>query len=205
MSLRERLKTFRTWPLSAQVITIIIPVFATLVIISILLFGPDYSFINDHMSTLGAQYANPQGFVYFDVACIITGILLVPYFFGLRRWRTDDKILNVSIYVIMGIGFIACFGIIMQAIYHADFWPEHFYYSAIHWVADVFLLLIAPIVLLRSKKFYRPIIVVGLIATVFNVYYVATWGENGWIEWITAISTLVFAALIGANMVKEKL
>ena len=205
MSLKEKLKTFRAWPLSAQVITIIIPVFIILVVTSILLFGPDFSFISDHMSTLGAQGANPQGFVYFDVACIITGILLVPFFLGLRRWRTEDRILNFSIYIIMGIGFIACFGIVMQAIYRADFWPAHFYYSAIHWVADVFLLLIAPIALLRAKKFYRPIIVVGLIATVFNVYYIATWGKDAWIEWITAISTLLFAVLIGANMVKEKL
>jgi hypothetical membrane protein len=205
MNVKEKLKTFRTWPLSAQMITFIIPIFTLLVIISVILFGPDYSFINDHMSTLGAQSANPQGFVYFDIACIITGVLLVPYFFGLRRWRTEDKILNFSLYVVIGIGFIACFGIVMQAIYRGDFGLEHFYYSAIHWVADAFLLLIAPIALLRAKKFYRPIIIVGLIATVFNIYYIATWGRDGWIEWITAISTLLFGVLIGINMVKEKL
>jgi len=204
MGLKEIFKTFRTWPLSTQMITLIIPIFTILVIISIILFGPSYSFINDHMSTLGSQGANPQGFVYFDVACIITGILLVPYFYGLRRWRTEDRILNFSLYVVIGIGFIACFGIIMQAIYRSDFWPAHFYYSAIHWVADAFLLLIAPIALLRQPKFYRLNIIVGIVATVFNIYYIATWGKDGWIEWITAISTLLFAALIGANMVKKR-
>jgi hypothetical membrane protein len=205
MNFRELVKRFRSWPLSAQLITIIIPVFTTLVIISIILFGPTFSFVGDHMSTLGSQGANPRGFIYFDVACIITGILLFPYFYGLRRWRTDNRLLNASLYVIIGIGFIACFGIIMQAIYRADFSIEHFYYSAIHWVGDALLLMVAPIALLLHKKFYRPIIIVGLIATGFNLYYVLTWGHDAWIEWITAITTLLFAALIGANMINKEI
>ena len=108
-------------------------------------------------------------------------------------------------YVVIGIGFVACFGIIMQAIYRADFWPEHFYYSAVHWVADMFLLMVAPIALFLHKQYYKPISIVGIVATVFNVYYIATWGHDAWVEWITAISTLVFAVLVGANMVLKKM
>ena len=203
MNLREILRSFKNWPLSSQMITIIIPIFTTLVIISIILFGPSFSFIDDHMSTLGSAGANPRGFVFFDVACIITGILLFPYFYGLLHWRTENKLLNICIYIVIGIGFVACFGIIMQAIYRADFWPEHFYYSAIHWVGDALLLMLAPFALLFHKKFYRPIIVIGIIATGFNLFYVLTWGNYAWVEWITAITTLLFAALVGANMVKR--
>ena len=204
MSFKEVLKKFRDWPLSAQMITIIIPIFSILVWVSII-FYPDFSFIDHHMSSLGSSGGNPEGFIYFVVACIITGALLVPFFIGLFRWRTDSKLFNVSLYVVIGIGFVACFGIIMQAIYRADFGTEHFYYSAVHWVADMFLLMVAPIALLLHKQYYKPISIVGVIATVFNIYYIVTWGHDAWIEWITAISTLLFAVLVGANMVRKKM
>jgi hypothetical membrane protein len=204
MKLKEILRQFRRCPLSLQMITIILPIFTILVAISIGLY-PDFSFIDNHMSALGSSSGNPNGYLYFIVACIITGVLLFPYFFGLRRWRTDDKILNVCLYIVIGIGFIASFGIIMQAIYRTDFWPAHFYWSAVHWAGDALLLMVAPFVMLRHEKFYKPIILVGIVATVFNVYYIATIGQDAWVEWITAISSLVFAALIAINMVKEDL
>lgn len=52
MDLKEALKKFRSWPLSAQMITIISPVFSILVAISIMLY-PDFSLIENHMSALG--------------------------------------------------------------------------------------------------------------------------------------------------------
>lgn len=141
MSLRDWCSKFKEWPLSAQMITIILPIFTVLVAISIG-FYPNFSFIDHHMSALGSSHNNPIGYLFFIIACIITGVLLFPYFYGLKRFRTDDK-------------------------------------------------------------FYKPIILVGIIATVFNVYYIATWGHDAWIEWITAVSSLLFAALVAYNMKKE--
>jgi hypothetical membrane protein len=202
MNLRDILNKFKTWPLSAQMITIIIPIFTILVLISIYLFGPSFSFVEHHMSTLGTQARNPRGYLFFDVACIITGVLIFPFFYGLKEWATEDKVSNVFLYISIGIGFIASFGIIMQAIFRGDFGYLHLLFSAVHWVADVFFLAIAPIPLLRHKKFYRPIIIICVIATVFNFIYVITMGVHSWIEWITAITSFGFAALLGANMVK---
>ncbi len=198
------IKKFRNWPLSAQMITIIIPIFTILVLISIYLFGPSFSFVEHHMSTLGTQRWNPKGFLFFDIACIITGVLLFPYFYGMKEWTTEDRVLNVSLYIFIGIGFIASFGIIMQAIFRGDFGYLHRFFSAVHWVADCIFLVIAPIPMLRHKKFYRPIIIICIIATVFNLIYVITIGAFPWIEWITAITSLVFAVLVGANMVKAE-
>lgn len=194
---------FRYWPISTQMITIIIPIFTVLVLISIYLFGPSFSFVEHHMSTLGTQRRNPMGFLYFDIACIITGILLYPFFYGLKEWATEDKVMNIILYIAIGIGFIASFGIIMQAIFRGDFGYLHFLFSAVHWVADVFFLAIAPIPLLRHKKFYRPSIIICIIATIFNFIYVITRGAFPWIEWITAITSFAFAILLGANMIKE--
>ncbi len=204
MNLQAVWAKFKSWPLCAQTITIAIPIFTVLTLVSIG-FYPAFSFIDHHMSSLGSSADNPQGYLFFIIACIIMGVFLFQFFYGLKRWRTEDKFLNIPLYVVMGIGFAASFGIIMQAIYRIDFWPAHFYWSAVHWVGDALLLLIAPIILLRHKKFHKPIILVGLVATVFNVYYIATFGADSWIEWITAASSLLFAALIAYNMTKEKI
>ncbi len=205
MKVKEIMTKFKSWPLCAQMITIIIPIFTILVIISIYLFGPSFSFVDHHMSTLGTQSANPNGYLFFDIACIITGILLYPFFYGLKHWATEDKVLNYILYLIIGIGFIASFGIIMQAIFRGDFGYLHFIFSAVHWVADFVFLAIAPIPLLRHRKFYRRNIIVCIIATVFNFIYVISIGAYPWIEWITAVLSLVFAVLIGVNMVKEEI
>ncbi|MHA1526172.1 MAG: hypothetical protein ACTSQD_04010, partial [Promethearchaeota archaeon] len=82
MKLQDSIDKFKKWPLTAQMITIIIPIFCVLVLISIILFGPTFSFVEHHMSTLGTQRWNPNGFLFFDIACIITGVLLFPYFYG---------------------------------------------------------------------------------------------------------------------------
>ena len=204
MKFKDTINKFRNWPLSAQMITIIIPVFTVLVLISIVLFGPSFSFVEHHMSTLGTQRWNPEGFLYFDIACIITGVLLFPFFYGTKQWKTDNKLFNLFLYIFIGIGFIASFGIIMQAIFRGDFPPWHRIYSAVHWIANFFFLAIAPIPLLRHKKYYRSITIICIIATIFNFIYVITAGAHPWIEWITAATSLAFGALIGRNMVKEE-
>jgi len=204
MKFKDTINKFRNWPLSAQMITIIIPVFTVLVLISIVLFGPSFSFVEHHMSTLGTQRWNPEGFLYFDIACIITGVLLFPFFYGTKQWKTDNKLFNLFLYIFIGIGFIASFGIIMQAIFRGDFPPWHRIYSAVHWIANFFFLAIAPIPLLRHKKYYRSITIICIIATIFNFIYVITAGAHPWIEWVTAATSLAFGALIGRNMVKEE-
>ncbi|MFX1338088.1 MAG: hypothetical protein ACFFDK_05735 [Promethearchaeota archaeon] len=198
------MRKFKTWPLCAQTITIIIPVFTILTLISIILFGPSFSFIKHHMSTLGTQRWNPNGFLFFDIACIITGVLLFPYFYGTKEWSTDSKLFNIVLYIFIGIGFVASFGIIMQAIFRGDFQPWHFIFSAVHWVANFFFLAIAPIPLLKHKKYYRSITIICVIATIFNFIYVITAGVYPWIEWITAATSFTFGGLIGRNMVKER-
>jgi hypothetical membrane protein len=205
MQLKNKLNEFKSWPISAQMITIIISIFSVLVVISIILFGPTFSFFEHHMSTLGTQRWNPLGFLFFDVACIITGILLFPYFYGTKQWRTNDKIFNIFLYLFIGIGFVASFGIIMQAIFRGDFQPWHIIFSAVHWIANFFFLAIAPIPLLKHPKFYRSITIICVIATIFNFIYVITAGAYPWIEWITAATSFIFGALLGRNMIKEDL
>ena len=205
MKLQDSIDKFKKWPLTAQMITIIIPIFCVLVLISIILFGPTFSFVEHHMSTLGTQRWNPNGFLFFDIACIITGVLLFPYFYGTKEWRTDSKVFNYILYIFIGIGFIASFGIIMQAIFRGDFKPWHVILSAVHWIANFFFLAIAPIPLWKNKKYYRAITIICVIATVFNFIYVITAGTHPWIEWVTASTSFIFGALIGRNMVKEKI
>ena len=204
MKFKAMIKEFKAWPLCAQTITIIIPVFSVLVLISIILFGPTFSFTEHHMSTLGTQRWNPKGFLFFDIACIITGVLLFPFFYGTKQWKTDNKLFNIFLYIFIGIGFVASFGIIMQAIFRGDFPPWHRIYSAVHWIANFFFLAIAPIPLLRHKKYYRSITIICIIATIFNFIYVITAGAHPWIEWVTAATSLAFGALLGRNMVKEE-
>ncbi|MFX0071676.1 MAG: DUF998 domain-containing protein [Candidatus Hermodarchaeota archaeon] len=203
MTLKDRLKKFREWPISAQMMGVIIPVFTILTLISIILFGPSFNFVDHYLSTLGTQGRNPMGFLFFDVACIITGVLLFPFFYGTRHWKTDSKLFNLILYIFIGIGFIASFGIIMQAIFRGDFKPWHFYFSAVHWIANFFFLAIAPIPLLKNKKYYKSITIICVIATIFNFIYVITAGAYPWIEWITAGTSFAFGGLIGRNMVKE--
>ena len=205
MNLRDAINKFKTWPLSSQMITIIIPIFTILVLISIILFGSTFSFVEHHMSTLGTQGRNPAGFLFFDIACIITGVLLFPFFYGTKEWKTDSKIFNFFLYIFIGIGFIASFGIIMQAIFRGDFKPWHLIFSAVHWIANFFFLAIAPIPLLKNKKYYRSITIICVIATIFNFIYIITGAVHPWIEWITAVTSLAFGALIGRNMVREEI
>ena len=205
MKFKDMIKQFKTWPLCAQTITIIIPVFTVLTLVSIILFGPTFSFVEHHMSTLGTQRWNPRGFLFFDIACIITGVLLFPFFYGTKQWQTDSKLFNIFLYIFIGIGFIASFGIIMQAIFRGDFQPWHLIFSAVHWIANFFFLAIAPIPLLRHKKYYRSITIICIIATIFNFIYVITAGAYPWIEWVTAATSFAFGALLGRNMVKEEI
>jgi hypothetical membrane protein len=203
MKFKDIIEEYKSWPLCAQTITIIIPVFIILTLLSIILFGPTFSFIEHHMSTLGTQRWNPTGFLFFDIACIITGVLLFPYFYGTKEWRTDSKLFNTFLYIFIGIGFVASFGIIMQAIFRGDFQPWHWIFSAVHWIANFFFLAIAPIPLWRHKKYYRSITIICVIATIFNFIYVITAGVYPWIEWITAATSFTFGALLARNMVKE--
>ena len=80
MKLHDLIEKFKKWPLTAQMITIIIPIFFVLVLISIILFGPTFSFVEHHMSTLGNQRWNPNGFfflfcLYYNGSVIVSLLL----------------------------------------------------------------------------------------------------------------------------------
>jgi hypothetical protein len=76
---------------------------------SIAFFPRPVSPLNDWLSDLGNSSYNPQGAIFYNVGCVLTGLALFPFFAGFYCWYTDEKWRKSLMMITQAVGFIAVF------------------------------------------------------------------------------------------------
>ena len=75
----------RKWPISVVSGIFVIVVFWGFTFTSMVFFPRIYNPLVNWMSDLGSYSKNPNGHIYFNIGCIISGIAMFPFFLGLGK------------------------------------------------------------------------------------------------------------------------
>lgn len=189
----------KKWPISTIAGIIVITLYCTFTFISWALFPPPFSPIDNWLSDLGNSTYSPRGAIIYNLGCILTGIMLFPFFLGLYKWYTEVLWNKILIMANQVIGCCSAFALIMIGVFSEDIIVEHIFWSEVFFKLNLVVLILASVSLVFHQDFIKPISIYGIAVAVINLLFVFILGTPI-LEWFTVFTALGFVGLIVFNM-----
>ncbi|MHA1377383.1 MAG: DUF998 domain-containing protein [Candidatus Helarchaeota archaeon] len=206
------------WPISCIAGLLVIIFYCTFTFISIAMYPVRYSPLSNWLSDLGNMFYNfidisylyfeynPQGGIFYNLGCIFTGILLVPFFIGLYVLYDDEKVIGMPrkiwAIIIQIIGLFSGFALVMIGVFSEDQMPAHSMWSRIFFIAIVAVLVLVSITFYTYPGFFKALSYYGIILAIVDAVFVFL--GLALVEWITVFSALGFVGLLSYNILKIK-
>ena len=192
---------FFKWPISVVAGIFVITFYCIFTLVSIALFPPPFNPIDNWLSDLGNSRYSPNGAIFYNIGCILTGLALFPFYLGLYKWYIDNiryKFLMITTQIV---GCCSGFALIMIGVFSEDFLLEHVFWSEVFFKLNLLVLILASISLFFHPDAIKIILIYGFLVAVINLLFVYFIGTPI-IEWFTVFTALGYAGLIVYNMYK---
>ena len=190
------------WPIGCIGGLLVIVFYCVFTLTSIILYPGSISPTTNALSDLGNWSHSPVGAFFYNSGCIITGVALFIFFFGLAKWYTyDEKWRFFLLQITQVLGFMSAIALIMIGVYSEDSGRIHGLWSSVFFVINFFVMLLANTSLITHPKFIKPIGLYGYSVTVLSLIFEFTIG-GPLVEWFTVFTALAFAGFIVINMLK---
>lgn len=169
--------------------------------IAIALFPLPFNPVDNWLSDLGNSGYNPNGAIFFNIGCILTGSALFPFYIGLHKWYREEIWQKFLLIITQIIGCSSGFVDIMIGIFPENFQPEHSIWSNIFFILILIILVLGSVVLFNHPDFIKPIGFYGIIVAVINLLFVFLI-RTPILEWFTVFTALGYVGLVVYNMYK---
>lgn len=187
------------WPISCISGILVIAFYCIFTFTSLALYPPPFSPIDNWLSDLGNSSFNPNGAIFYNLGCILTGISLFPFFIGLYKWYREEIWHKILVIATQIVGCCAAFSLIMIGVFSEDFIEPHIFWSEVFFRLNLLVLIIAAIALFFHSDFIKLIGIYGIIVAIINLLFVYVIGTP-LLEWFTVFTALGFVGLIVYNM-----
>ncbi|MEJ2295248.1 MAG: DUF998 domain-containing protein, partial [Candidatus Lokiarchaeota archaeon] len=107
----------------------VILLYCIFTVISIALFPPPFSPLDNWLSDLGNSSYNPNGAVFYNIGCVLTGAALILFYISLYKWYRDKLWHKILMVIIQIIGCYSGFALTMIGVFSEDFIIAHIYWS----------------------------------------------------------------------------
>jgi hypothetical membrane protein len=191
-------RSLAEWPILALAAPLVITLYCSFTLTSILLFPRAFSPFVNYLSDLGNSALNPDGAWFYNTGCILTGVALFPFFAGLYSWYPDQKSKKVPIVIAQILAFASAFALIMIGVFSEDYLAQHLFWSDLFFVLNLLVLVLVNASLMTDRNFIRSIGYYGFAVAVINVLFVLL-SNTPVLEWFTVFSALGFAGMLGYN------
>lgn len=177
-------------------------IFLILLFTAYLMFPGQYTPLENWISDLGNMELNPQGAMIFNLGCILTGFVLIPFFISLswlKRENCNKLLITTQIF-----GFIAAIFLIMVGIFPENYPPWHWIWSALFFITLLIFLVLVTILMWSHPLFPRPLAYYGFLVIVVDLYFITIniipiWLPKPLLEWLSVIFAL--GLLLGMSFV----
>jgi hypothetical membrane protein len=188
------------WPLTSIAALHVIVLYCLFTFSSAVFFGNPWT-PWPYLSDFGNTVYNPSGAVLYNLGCILTGLMLFPFYIGLYKWYTRESWRKILIIVTQIVGLASGFSLIMIGVFNENYGYPHSLWSRVFFMLNLGVLILAGITLLTHPKFIRPIAIYGFIVAAINLAFVVL-PSSSTIEWFTVFTALGYAGLLAINMLK---
>ncbi|MFX1452863.1 MAG: DUF998 domain-containing protein [Promethearchaeota archaeon] len=187
------------WPISCIAGILVIAFYCIFTFTSLALYPPPFSPIDNWLSDLGNSSYNPNGAIFYNLGCILTGISLFPFFIGLYRWYSEEIWQKVILIITQIVGCCAAFSLIMIGVFSEDFMEPHIFWSEVFFRLNLLVLILSAITLYFHSDFIKLIAIYGIVVAIINLLFVFIF-DTPLLEWFTVFTALGYVGLIIYNM-----
>jgi hypothetical membrane protein len=190
MAFLDKLK----WPLSSIAGILVIVFYCIFTFTAAALFPLSWSPF-PYLSDFGNSSYSPNGAIFYNLGCILTGLMLFPFFIGLYKYYTKVQWRKILTIVAQVVGLASGFALIMIGVFSEDFMAAHIFWSNVFFLLILFVLILTNISLLTHPKFNKLIAIYGFVVAVIDFVFVVISG-GAIIEWFTVFSALIYVAFV---------
>jgi len=184
---------------------LIVLVYSVFTLLALFRFKGSFSPIRNWLSDLGSQTLNPEGYLFYTVGIVLTGILLFFFFWGLFIWKKPGyKKQNIMLLLANIFSSLGGISMVLSAIFPINIPDIHSVFSAALYILIGTGFVFTVVALAYHPKFPRWMLVLGILVAVedmlwsmlFNTYIM---------EYITVGLFLLFTLLLALHTrVREK-
>jgi hypothetical membrane protein len=155
--------------------------------------------VRNWLSDLGNFNVNPQGALFYNIGIVATGVVLVPFFLGLSRWKLgNNRGQHLMLLVTQGFGILGALAMAMGGLYPINFLALHGVFSAC-----LYMLLGTAFAFSVAALRYHPacprwLLILGASTALVDMLYGAFHAVYV-LEWVTTALLLCYLGLLGAQ------
>ncbi len=146
-------------------------VFTVFTFTSLVLYPTPYNPLYSWLSNLGNIYLNPSGAIFFNLGCILSGIIMIPFFAGLYEWKPIKKLSKILLILGMLLGIYASISLIMVGIFPETHLQQHLLAAAGVFGSLFIIIILLSVALFNHPKFIRLIAYYGIIPIIIDIIF----------------------------------
>jgi hypothetical membrane protein len=180
--------------------------FLLFVLAAMLSFPGQFSPLNNWISDLGNTLMNPAGNVFLNLGCIVTGMLLLPFFIGLGVWYTEDKTQNILVIAAQFIGVLMAIALMFVGMYPENKPSMHALSAASFFILLIIELIVTTAALYKHPLFEKWLGRYGVLVAILGIVFLLAVGLSVNViilEWIVVFAGIgwVFAMAMSARKI----
>jgi hypothetical membrane protein len=178
-------------------------IFLLFLLTSIYLFPGPFDPFKNYLSDLGNYDYNPVGAFFFNIGCIMTGIILFTFYYSLKIWDRNKKEKISLVKIGQMLGYFNAFSLIMIGIFSENFPPWHYIWSGAFFISLTMIIAILSYGLYRHPSFWKFIAAYSIFVIISSLIIIISSASGSAIiifEWISVFSGLGWAMMMALNI-----
>lgn len=158
--------------------------------------------INNWLSDYGSPNLNPSGYIFYNLGCILTALLLAVFYIGITKWYIRGRAAKkyaISYICAQISGFVASCSLIIAALFPIGTSTLHSIFSIVNQIGiNCFLSFMAVAVFLHPAM-NKVIGILGIMTSTFNIITMNAFTNLYIAEWIYFALFITCIVLITVN------
>ena len=191
-------------------------VFTVFTFTSLVLYPTPYNPLYAWLSNLGNIYLNPSGAIFFNLGCILSGIIMIPFFAGLYEWKPIKKLSKILLILGMLLGIYASVSLIMVGVFPETHLQQHLLAAAGVFGSLFIIIILLSVALFNHPKFIRLIAYYGIIPIIIDIIFLFISKGNNLLanfqqtipvpgfEWAAVFASIAWVGFLAVNMLIKK-
>jgi hypothetical membrane protein len=206
----------RNYSVSSITGLIAVIVFTGFTFTSLALYPTSYNPLYAWLSNLGNVNLNPLGAIFFNWGCILSGIIMIPFFAGLYNWKPIKKLSKILLIFGMILGIYASVSLVMVGVFPETHLQQHLIAAAGVFSSLFIIIIFLSVALFNNPKFTRLIAYYGIIPVVIDLTFLFLLKGNTslasfnqtipvpGLEWACVFASNVWVGFLAINMLRKK-
>lgn len=193
--LENNMKSYTKFPLVTLFGIFAITTYCIFTAVSWAYYPESFAPWTNYLSRLGNFDYSPFGANFYNWGCILTGIVLIPFFISLIVWKDGNIVQTILLVLGQLIGLASAIALVMIGIYSEDMGSPHMTASSVFFIINFITLIVLSIALALHKEFPKLIGLFGIGVSISSLVFEFAYG-GPLVEWYTVFASLTYIGLL---------